>query len=204
VEPDAVPLLECRKLTRRPWIEGFDLSLEPGEIALFSGPSGSGKTLLLRTIADLDPADGGEVLLDGKSRDSIRPCEWRSRVLYLHQDPVRLPGSVQENIDRIVSLRITGDRPPDLPAEATAGLKPAAPIEQLSGGEMQRLALHRAMALDPPVLLLDEAISALDPDAAREAERAIAAWAAGGRAVLWVSHDHSVGERVPARQVTIR
>jgi putative ABC transport system ATP-binding protein len=199
-----VPLLECRNLVRRPWIEGFDLSLDPGEIALLSGPSGSGKTLLLRTIADLDPADAGEILLEGRDRDSLQPSEWRSRVLYLHQDPVRLPGSLQENLEQIGSLAVYDGRSIDWPAAVTAGPQLGAPIEQLSGGEMQRLALHRALALDPAVLLLDEATSALDPESSRAAERAVADWAARGRAVLWVSHDHSVGERVRAREVSIR
>ena len=201
---DVVPVLECRNLIRRPWIEGFDLSLDPGETALLSGPSGSGKSLLLRTIADLDPADSGEFLLEGRKREDYKPSEWRSRVLYLHQDPVRLPGSVQENFERVEALCVHDDRSIDWPAAATDGLRPDAPIEQLSGGEMQRLALLRALTLDPAVLLLDEATSALDPDASRAAERAVAEWVARGRAVLWVSHDHSVGERMRAREVSLR
>ena len=199
-----MPVLECRNLVRRPWIEGFDLSLDPGEIAMLGGPSGSGKTLLLRTIADLDPADSGELLLEGRDRESLRSCEWRSRVLYLHQDPVRLPGSLEENLEQIGALGVFDGRSLDWPTAVTAGLQPGAPIEQLSGGEMQRLALHRALALDPAVLLLDEATSSLDPDSSRAAERAVADWAARGRAVLWVSHDLSVGERLRARKVSIR
>lgn len=204
VELDVVPLFECRRLIRRPWIEGFDLSLEPGEIVMLSGPSGSGKTLLLRTLADLDPADAGKLLLEGRQRDAFEPCEWRSRVLYLHQDPVRLPGSLRENLDRVGALCVHGDRAIEWPDAASYRLEPTSPIEQLSGGEMQRLALHRALALDPAVLLLDEATSALDPDAARAAERAVIEWAGRGRAVFWVSHDPSVGERVQAREVSIR
>jgi len=199
-----VPLLECRKLTRRPWIEGFDLVLSAGKIVMLTGPSGSGKTLLLRTIADLDPADGGEILLQGQEREAIKPCRWRSRVLYLHQAPVRLPGSVGENIERIGSLQTHAERALDLPQGALAGLARDAPIEQLSGGEIQRLALYRAMALDPVVLLLDEATSALDAAASRHAEQAVTDWVARGRAVLWVSHDQSVAGRLQAREVSIR
>jgi phosphate-transporting ATPase len=195
-----VPYFECRKLTRHPWIEDLDLVLEPGEIVLLRAPSGSGKTLLLRTIADLDPADGGEVLLQGRHRASFSPAAWRSRVLYLHQVAVRLPGSLLDNLRRIAELQAHAGRelslPPDVP-------DPAAPVERLSGGEMQRFALRRALALDPAVLLLDEATSALDSAAARQAERAVADWAAGGRAVLWATHDASVGPRVGAREVSL-
>jgi putative ABC transport system ATP-binding protein len=199
-----VPLLECRQLVRRPWIDGFDLSLRAGEVVQLSGPSGSGKTLLLRTLADLDPSDGGEVHLEGRERGTFKPSEWRGRVLYLHQAPVRLPGSVGDNLERVASLSLHAARSRNLPPEATAGLAPTAPIEQLSGGEMQRLALHRAMALEPSVLLLDEATSALDLESARAAERAVATWVAGGRAVLWVSHDPAAAGRLGARQVSIR
>jgi len=199
-----VPLLECRQLVRRPWIEGFDLVLEAGEIVLLTGPSGSGKTLLMRTIADLDPADGGEVLLGGRQCSAFRPCEWRSRVLYLHQAAVRLPGTVQENLERIGSLGLHAGARLELPQLGMAGLAQDAPIEQLSGGEIQRLALYRAMALEPTVLLLDEATSALDAAAARDAEQAVTDWAARGRAVLWVSHDLSAASRLGAREVSIR
>jgi ABC-type iron transport system FetAB ATPase subunit len=201
---EAVALFTCRRLTRRPWVEGFDLAIEAGEIVRLTGPSGSGKTLLLRTIADLDPADGGKLSVDGRERESMTPSEWRSRVLYLHQDPVRLSGTVRENVDRIFSLHVYAERTIELCTESLKPPDPTAPIEQLSGGEAQRLALLRALALDPTVLLLDEATSALDADAARAAERAVAAWVARGHAVLWVSHDASVGERLQAREVSIR
>jgi putative ABC transport system ATP-binding protein len=197
-------LFESRALTRRPWVEDFDLAIEAGEIVLLTGPSGSGKTLLLRTIADLDPPDHGKLLVEGRDRESMSPSAWRSRVLYLHQDPVRLPGTVRENVDRILSLHVHAGRTIELRPDATALPDPLAPVEQLSGGEAQRLALLRALALDPAVLLLDEATSALDADAAREAERTVAAWAARGRAVLWVSHDRTVGERLRAREVSLR
>jgi putative ABC transport system ATP-binding protein len=202
--PVAVALFECRKLTRRPWIEGFDLAIEAGEVVLLTGPSGSGKTLLLRTIADLDPADDGKLSIKGRDRESMSPSEWRSRVLYLHQDPVRLPGTVRENLDHILSLHVHAERTIELRPESLAVPNQTTSIEQLSGGEAQRLALHRALALDPMVLLLDEATSALDADAAHEAERAVADWVARGHAVLWVSHDVTVGERLHAREVSVR
>ena len=80
----SVPLFACHRLTRRPWFQDLDLVLEAGEIAVLSGPSGSGKTLLLRTLADLDPADAGRVTLEDTERGDYRPCEWRRRVLFVH------------------------------------------------------------------------------------------------------------------------
>ena len=66
-------LLEVRGLQRAPWWHDLDLDLERGEVAVLRGPSGSGKTLLLRGLADLDPVDGGEVLLEGRSRADTPP-----------------------------------------------------------------------------------------------------------------------------------
>lgn len=196
-------MFRCHGLIRRPWIEGFDLDLAAGEIVVLRGPSGSGKTLLLRGLADLDPIDAGDLALADRDRCSMPAREWRSRVTYLHQTPVRLGGSVGENIRRITSLAIYAQRAIDAPAPP--GLDSAAPVEQLSGGEMQRLALYRALSLKPEVLLLDEATSALDSRAAQECEQDVAAWVtAGSRAVIWVAHDAGLGQRLQAREVNLR
>jgi len=189
-------LFACRALVRRPWIDGFEVSLEAGELVVLRGPSGSGKTLLLRTLADLDECEGGEVLVDGTERAQMSPQEWRSRVVYLHQTPVRLVGDVRENLERITTLAVHGGRP--LPETGFALEQDAA---ELSGGEAQRLALERALAIQPRVLLLDEPTAALDEAAARAVEERLRAWAKGGGAALWVSHDASLAARIGAREV---
>ncbi len=84
-------MFRCHGLIRRPFIEGFDLDLAAGEIVVLRGPSGSGKTLLLRGLADLDPIDAGDLALADRDRCSMPAREWRSRVTYLHQTPVRSP-----------------------------------------------------------------------------------------------------------------
>ena len=192
-------LFEVRGLTRRPWFSGFDLTVEAGEVVVLSGPTGSGKTLLLRALADLDPVEAGEVALEGRERNTLTPAAWRSRVVYLHQDAVRLPGTVQDNLACIgrMALHRAKSVPP------VPGLDPDADVTRLSGGEAQRLAVHRALAVAPTVLLLDESTSALDGDSAREAERRILEWVAEGRGALWVSHDPSMRERLGAREVTL-
>ena len=121
-------LLEVRGLVRRPWIVDFDLALEPGEIACLRGPSGAGKSLLLRSLADLDPVDAGELALDGRSRESFAPREWRRAVVYVHQSGARLPGTVAENLARIGAVAGVSIGP-------VPGLDPDADADRLSGGE---------------------------------------------------------------------
>lgn len=193
-----MPLLACRNLTRRPYFADRSFAVEAGEILVIWGPSGSGKSLFLRTLADLDPADAGEVFLEDAPRPSLPPEAWRAAVLYVHQSGVRLPGTVRQNLDRIAALGIR--KGADRPWPAVPGLAGDLDAERLSGGEAQALALHRALACGPRVLLLDEATSALDPDRARQWEGRIRAYAEEGGAVLWVSHDDRLAARLGARR----
>lgn len=189
-------LLSVRGLTRRPWFEARDLTLAGGEIVVLSGRTGSGKSLFLRAIADLDPVEAGTVLLGGTERSAMSPAEWRRSVLYLHQTPPRLAGTVQANLERILALPGGNGAVPAVP-----GLDPGQDAATLSGGEAQLLALHRALARDPRVLLLDEGTSALDSDTGSSAEASITNWVAqgDGRAVLWIAHDGDLARRVGAR-----
>jgi len=193
-----VALLTCEKLAREPWFREFDLELEAGAVVVLRGPSGSGKTLLLRSIADLDPLDSGRILLEGRERESMRPAEWRRSVLYVHQSGVRFPGTVRMNLERIAALAAVAGGPgsTDVP-----GLDPDADAERLSGGEAQRLALHRALACGPRVLLLDESTGALDREASEAAEARVLEFTGQGNAALWVTHDGALAERLGAREV---
>lgn len=189
-----MPLLETRGLTRSPWFEGLDLALNEGEIVCLRGPSGAGKSLLLRSLADLDPVDSGEVLLEGQVRSTFTPGHWRRSVLYVHQRAVVLPGSVEQNLMRVRA--ISGAMIDPVP-----GLDPGADAERLSGGEAQRLALHRALALQPRVLLLDEITGAMDLELAGTWESRIREHVDLGHAALWVTHDDALVKRLGAREV---
>jgi len=187
-------LLSCRGLTRRPWFEGLDLELAHGEIVVLRGPTGCGKTLLLRSLADLDPTDAGEVFLEEVERGHFAPAAWRRQVLYLRQRAIGLAETVREDYARVRALT-GGTRSPAerIPLDRAT--------RELSGGEAQWVALERALLVEPRVLLLDEASSALDPDSALAFEERVATWVTAGGAVLWVAHDRGLAGRVGAREV---
>ena len=189
-----MPLLETRGLTRSPWFEGLDLALNEGEIVCLRGPSGAGKSLLLRSLADLDPVDSGDVLLEDRTRSAFTPQLWRRNVLYVHQRAIVLPGSVQENLTRVGAIG-------GIALDPVPGLESDADAERLSGGEAQRLALHRALALNPKVLLLDEITGAMDLELAGTWEARIRKHVDQGNAALWVTHEDALVERLGAREV---
>lgn len=177
-------------------LEPVSLQVGPGECLAIQGPSGSGKTLLLRAIADLDPA-AGQVFLNGTERGSLSGSDWRKRVRYAAAEP---------------GWWATTPRPHYAdPAKATelAGALGLAqesldrPITQLSTGERQRLALVRSLMDRPAVLLLDEPTGALDADATEAAEHLIADELAAGRTLVLVSHDPSQVERLAGRRLVL-
>ena len=172
----------------RPGVDAGGLRVEAGSCAALSGPSGSGKTLLLRAITDLDEADG-EIWLDERPRSGMDAPNWRRQVMYLAAESHWWAGEVRDHAPAW--------QPGDL---AALGFEPAVlewEVQRLSSGERQRLALARALAHGPLVLLLDEPTANLDPENTRRVEAMIAAYrATRGAAVIWVSHDREQAARV--------
>ncbi len=150
-------------------LEGFDLSLEQGEIFALLGDSGSGKSSTLRFIAGLDEAANGEVLLDGVqlSQDGAHLVTPENReVGMVFQDYALFPHmTVFKNISfgiHNISKHAQQQRVAELLSMiGLEGIESKYP-HQLSGGEQQRVSLARALAPSPKILLMDEPFSSLD------------------------------------------
>lgn len=157
-----------------PLFTDVNLSLEAGSIYDLSGPSGSGKSTLLRVCARMLDRSSGELYLDGTPSSKFAPAEWRRRVCLVPQKPSLVAGTVLDNLVLPWKLKVNaGTEPPSTDALAQllvlAGLpdvEPSRDISQLSGGQAARVALLRAFATRPHVLLLDEADAALDAESA--------------------------------------
>ena len=171
-------LVELEHLTKRygpassrPAVDDLSLSIPAGEICVLVGPSGCGKTTTMKMINRLVEPTGGRVLIDGEDVTQLPAVELRRRIGYVIQHVGLFPHlSVAENVAIVPKLlkwpstRIKQrvDELLDL-----VGLDPAAygdryPAE-LSGGERQRVGVVRALAADPPVMLMDEPFGAVDP-----------------------------------------
>jgi putative ABC transport system ATP-binding protein len=192
-------------------VSGVCLEVSAGERLAIVGPSGAGKTVLLRAISMLDPIDEGTIQFRrcAISREAIP--RYRSDVIYLHQRPALLDGSVALNLEQPYSLTVHGkkrfDRHRIIDLLGRLGRDEAflaKSSRDLSGGEAQIVALLRAIQLDPAVLLLDEPTASLDPGAARWIECLVGSWLdedSKGRAVVWISHDPEQARRVSTRSL---
>jgi len=172
-------------------LQDINLSIRHGEAVALVGANGSGKSTLLRVLHGLlQPTEGQ------------RDCPGSARQAMLFQRPFMLRTSAQNNVALALWLRGTPwreARTQALLAMQRVGLadKAAQPARTLSGGQQQRMALARAWALQPDVLLLDEPTASLDPHAKREVEQLIAGYcAAQGRAapVTLVFASHNLGQ----------
>ena len=171
-----VPAIEFRDVSfARPGrprvLDHFTLSVAPGEVLALVGRSGAGKTTLLKLVNRLLTPDAGAVFVEGRDTREWEPITLRRRVGYVLQDVGLFPHmSVADNVAVVPRLEAWA---PDRVAARTdellelVGLPPqqfaARYPDELSGGQRQRVGVARALAVDPPVLLMDEPFGALDP-----------------------------------------
>lgn len=172
---------------------------------LILGPNGAGKSLLLRCLHGLETTGTGQVMQDGHP---VQAGKLNGQAM-VFQKPVLLRRSVEANLAYV--LRRQGVARADRPARIAALLEEGGlagrarqPARSLSGGEAQRLAILRALAMAPKVLFLDEPTSALDPAATQMIEAMILRAAARGTRIVMVTHDIGQARRLGRDIVLMR
>ena len=175
----------------RALLNELSLTVRAGGITALLGPNGAGKSLFLRIAAGLVAPDHGSV--------ALAPGTGAPGIVF--QKPVLLSRTVSANLTHALRLaRVPRRDRPGRMAEllVTAGLanRALAPARTLSGGEAQRLAIVRAMAARPRLLLMDEPTSHLDPAATGEVEDMARTAAADGVKVIFVTHDRAQAARL--------
>jgi tungstate transport system ATP-binding protein len=178
-----------------PILDRIDLTIHPGAPTVLIGPNGSGKTTLLRTAMGLLAPSRGHVSWGG--REDMPP--FRRAIVF--QRPAMLRRSALGNLRyALTAAGVPRSSRAERAAELMTlvglnGLEPR-PARRLSGGEQQRLALARALARDPDLLLLDEPTASLDPAATKAIEDLVRAITARGVKVVMSTHDLGQAHRV--------
>lgn len=193
-------------------VDGADLEIAPGELCVLIGPSGCGKSTLLRTANRMVEPDSGEVVVDGRPVREHQPEELRRRIGYVIQSVGLFPHmTVGDNIAVVPRLlgmdkgEIAGrvDRMLEL-----VGLSPDWSRRwprELSGGEAQRVGVARALAADPPILLMDEPFGSVDPLTRVRLQREfLAIQRRLHKTVLFVTHDVEEAIRLADRIAVMR
>ena len=175
-------------------LDSVSFGLNQGEFKLITGPSGCGKSTLLKIVSSLIDPTRGKIIFAGKAITYIPPEEYRQQVSYCFQTPSLFGDSVYDNI--ALPYQIRKQKPDrkkmqaDLVRFGLAENMLDKSVNELSGGEKQRISLIRNLQFMPKVLLLDEITSALDEDNKRNVNEIIHQLVAQhGVAVLWVTHD---------------
>ncbi len=188
-------------------LKDFSVHFDQEGVTVLIGPSGTGKSTLLRCINALETIDAGDIIVDGLSvrdRKSIRKIRmtcgmvFQQTVLFPHLDvmnnlimgPVKLLGMHRgEAVEKARHLL----------NKVGLSSKELAKHNELSGGEQQRIAIARALMMNPKALLLDEITSALDPEMTSEVLCILEALAADGVCMLAVTHEMAFAQHVASR-----
>jgi putative spermidine/putrescine transport system ATP-binding protein len=205
--------VEFRGITKRygevAAVDNVSLQIEPGEFVSLLGPSGSGKSTLLMLLAGFTEPTAGEILVDGKRLDHVPPNRrnqgivFQSYALFPHMTvhenvafPLKARGVSAGKARALIDVALQRVR--------MTGLAQRYP-SQLSGGQQQRVALARATVFDPPLILMDESLSALDRKLRQEMRVEIKDLHRElGKTIIYVTHDQEEALTMSDRVVVLQ
>ncbi|UCH39949.1 MAG: ATP-binding cassette domain-containing protein [Gammaproteobacteria bacterium] len=175
-------------------IDNISLTIDSSGISVIMGANGAGKSLLLRLIHGLLRPSGGDVRWNGSALNLAT----RQRQALVFQKPVLMRRSVAANIDFVLKSRDGQDRQrrDQLLQEAGLYRQRQQPARLLSGGEQQKLALARALATEPEVLLLDEPCASIDSASTLQIENLLRQTRERGVKIILVTHDIGQARRL--------
>lgn len=185
-------------------LEIADLAVPHGEVLCLLGPTGAGKSTLLRLLAGLErPTRGGIRFHGADFNGSCLPPPARRGITMVHQRPLLLTGTVLFNVEYGLRIRAASDRRERVQAVlerlGMEGLA-AQSAQTLSGGQIQLVALARALVIEPEVLLLDEPTANLDPGRVALVEGVVREmWRKGTMTIVWATHNLFQARRVAGR-----
>ncbi|MCT9623827.1 ATP-binding cassette domain-containing protein [Pseudarthrobacter sp. SL88] len=195
-------MIEFQNVTKKyqggqPAVDGLTMSIRKGSITVFVGPSGCGKTTSLRMINRMVEPSSGVITVDGKDVTSAPAAELRRSMGYVMQSAGLLPHrSVLDNIATVPRLNGVSKADARKRAEELLDVVGLARSlgkrypAQLSGGQQQRVGVARALAADPPVLLMDEPFSAVDPVVREELQQELLRLQKDlAKTIVFVTHD---------------
>lgn len=182
-------------------LDDVSLCVNAGKAVALVGPPGAGKTLLLRSLAMLDPLDGGKIRFHGEDVPAKAIPGFRRKVLYVQQRPTLVEGTVQDNLQLPFSFNSADGDVFDasrvkrwLTAVGRREEFLLRSVADLSGGESQIVALVRALQLNPEVLLLDEPTSSLDGQTREQVEALLIDWLQSSRPPLSPTETHQIAQ----------
>ena len=193
-----------KRYSAREVLRGVSLAAQPGEILGFVGPNGAGKTTFLKCVAGVARPDAGTIRVG--QADAVRnPLAARRQIAYAPSDTAMYDSL---SVDAMLRFQIAFHAQANLARGrellARFDLSPRARVRSLSHGMKRKLLIAGALACNAPVLLLDEPMEGLDPDARRVVEGMLLQEAAQGRTVFFSSHDLASVERICGRVAFLR